>query len=464
MAQAAKMLGNMDLARIFGKEFSDFLNAAKSQAEATRQTQTPAAAPQENYYHSIMRERYEAAQRAQQTTPPPPPAEPPAATPPPPPPPAEPPAEEPSRYLGYDQFQKYMAARQQAEQPKLAGAIGELMSRLEDLSKAYKGGARPDDIATQGMKKLVREQEAYLTEKHARLSPEEQAAHAPLMNSMEQRRQQVEEEEIRRREKLNKGMSQTETTLYRFTQTLAHGDIKGAGLSLLSGAGPAGAITGAFAGFMLNMGRQLLDERLSEIRRGGRAVSPSGASTEDATRQLAEMREALREGEIARQYSSADVNFLREQARGHGLQDYDDPKNRWARFRELFWRRSPTLVPRGVEAHNRAQAAMAREGFVGPRAEKAFNDVLADYYRNFLREQGVEPKKTPHNIVVPGVSGGFTSNLGYQEELQVGTLQREDATNTVLRQILETLRTSGELLENIGDNTNGLDNLNPPYD
>jgi hypothetical protein len=112
-----------------------------------------------------MRERYEAEQRAQQATPPPQPQT--DIQQPPPQPPGGEPQQEAPRYLGYNLFQQYRAQRDQKEQPKLAGAIEELMRRHADLRQAYKGGARPDDIATQGLRKLVREQEAYLTEKRS---------------------------------------------------------------------------------------------------------------------------------------------------------------------------------------------------------------------------------------------------------------------------------------------------------
>jgi hypothetical protein len=83
-------------------------------------------------------------------------------------------------------------------------------------------------------------------------------------------------------------------------------------------------------------------------------------------------------------------------------------------------------------------------------------------YEDFIRQRGGTPdqfKRDIPNLTQPG----YTTARGLHEQMQIGGLQREDLTNDLLRQQVETLRQAGLLLEGIRNNTNGLENLIPRW-
>lgn len=338
----------------------------------------------------------------------------------------------------------------------LAGAIAELEKRQHELLAGYRAGHTPQSLVSRHLQGRVREQESFVAEKYAGLSDAQRKQADPAMQAMEQARQAVLQEEIEQREKLNRKLKGGRQALEGFVRNLGAGNNIGAvgsALSPVAGLGGAAAAGVAVLTTYLARVQQEFDERQERIHRGGRDLSPSGARSEDVARQLAEMAEARREGELIRQNQAAREQYRRQQALQRGLPDSEDPEKAWSNpgsqgsrtgFMAWYDRLAVALTTRNW---NEGNIHRSRQ--------------LADYYERWLQEHGGIPGPVKRDI--PNVAeAGITSARSYQSELQIGTLQREDLSNEKFQEVLRHMRDLGVLLEAVKQNTNVV-NQNPQW-
>ena len=349
--------------------------------------------------------------------------------------------------------------------PAPHGAIGELRDRLDALMALYRQGATPSSLAATGAQARVKEQEKFLSQQFAGLSPEEQAKAMPAMQALEQRRKEVEETELQRREKMNKELTRGEYAMSNFARSLAGGHVSSA-LGALAGGipGPAGTLATvalAVGKTVADSVRREMDQRASDIRHGGAELSPSGQSTEEASRRLAQMQEARRTNELERQRDEARYNQLLAQARRMpGFRGPADEPTSWFARGEAF-----RTYFAGEAAYERALHAGQHIG--GARAARF--RAYSEYLENLIRQRGGKPEEFRQNIVMPGggmpmAQGGITSAMAFQAEMQTGVLAtRQDVNQEILQEQLRVLRDMRVALVDVNQNTNGLENMNPRW-
>lgn len=269
-----------------------------------------------------------------------------------------------------------------------------------------------------------------------------------------QQAEQVQQQEIQRREKLNRELGLSERALHAFTRGLASGNPAGGVGGALGAMGPAGSIAAAAVMAVIGREMQKFQEHQAEIHRGGQNLSPAGAQTEGMSRTLREMEQARREGELERQNANALLEQRRKQALQLGLRPTEDPldalRNAFGKAQGAKERSSQEFI-----------RELFRTGSIA-RAKEAGTRPVAEYYEEFIRSRGGAP--APFKQDIPNLAeSGYTTARRYHEELQVGALQREDLSNEKFKEQTAILRQMGLLLEGIRDNTNGLENLRPRW-
>jgi hypothetical protein len=339
----------------------------------------------------------------------------------------------------------------------IAASIAEWERRLAALRAALRGGV--GDVAVKALRGRVSEQESFVGQQYAGLSESQRRQADPAMMQMNQKRQTVLDEEIEQREKLNHGLKGGRQALEGFIRNLGAGNGVGALGSAISPLAGMGGMAGGAIGVgltalttYLSRVQQEFDERQTRIAHGGRELSPAGGKTEDVARQLAEMAEARRAGELTRQSQAARESYRRKQALARGLSDKEDPEQVWNYL--LTSQGSRT----GAQAlYDRLAVAVTTGSWTEGKIDKSRQ--LADYYENWLREHGGIPGPMKRDI--PNLAeGGMTSAMGYQSELQVNSLQRNDLSNEKTQEVIRELQNLGLLLTNIQNNTNGLEGDN----
>lgn len=355
--------------------------------------------------------------------------------------------------------------------PSLTQLLADLSIRQQELQQHYAGGGNPRDMVAQVLRGGVRAQGQLVGQAYANATPQQQQAATPAMQQAEQTRLDIEREEFRLRKQLNEQLKNNVPLFERLSRTLMHGGGIG---GMLAALGPGGIAGSALASTIATVFTQALHAEQHRITTGGAALSPSGASTEAQARELANMAEALRQGELQRQQAAAGRSNLRALAQRHGLLNAaNDPYN-------------PMNVTAGVAGGAALNRGMeqARNNFLRHWSDVAMGMLRGntpgqamtqarqnsaererEYYANMLREAGVKEEDINRasqlrNRGIPGVQGGITTALGYQEELQVNQLQRNDQQNENLQMVLSHLV---DLLTSINDNTNGLESLTPQW-
>ena len=339
------------------------------------------------------------------------------------------------------------------------------MERLQELQDYYRANpkAQASDLAAKGLRGEAAAHEDFIGKQFAGLSKEEQTKAMPAMQALEQRRKQVEEEELQRRKKLNEAMRESAGAFDHLLTALAHGNFMGAvgiGVNAAGMAGLAAAplVTAITMGIQSWM--QTYAQYRSDVQRGGEALSPSGKSTEEASRLGRQMEQARQAGEPERQRMAAFREQAEKAARRAGMTVAQNPTT-YDEFMGSFIVTDEAQRARFRAAQAYAQAADARGFARDPiRGEAARERSLAEYYSQFARERGVaapeKPEDIRRNLILPGVEPGITSAMGYQSELQINTLRREDATMDILKDQLKELQDQNALLQHIENATQGM--------
>lgn len=349
--------------------------------------------------------------------------------------------------------------RQQLEKrygPEQAASIiqeREEKQRQKDADKQQREQARQTTRTQREQEKIQRQQAQH----HAR---REHIRKQTDIRSGREQLKQAEEEELRRREKMNKSLGMGANAVESFTRGLAHGSPSSGVAGGLSSLGGIGGILAAVATTLAGFVTRDMMRRESDIRHGGQELSPSGARTEQISEQIRQMAQARQAGELGRQQANASMQQLQAQAIRMGMRPTDNPMDP---FHNAFG------AAQG--ARERASQTFFRElvrtGSLS-RAREAGTEPVAEYFRRWIREHGGTPGPFKQDIVIPGVQPGILGGPGagagglqYQSELQIGTLQREDATNEKLREILEEMQRLGRLMEGLpGRMASGLEDVN----
>src|SRR5262249_38560926 len=86
----------------------------------------------------------------------------------------------------------------------LMGDVAELRRRYDALRSAQAFGAAPDSLASRGLRGWAEQQERTAARNYAQMTPQQQAQASPMMQALEARRREVEDEEVRRRQAMNR--------------------------------------------------------------------------------------------------------------------------------------------------------------------------------------------------------------------------------------------------------------------
>jgi hypothetical protein len=272
----------------------------------------------------------------------------------------------------------------------------------------------PQSLLGKHKRRAMTDYDKELAQQFGRLSPEESKRMMPIMESLEAKRKQVEEEELARREKLNKQLGTGERTLEGFIHAASRGSLSG---MAMSGMGMLGGIPGMIGGSALAAVLAAAGNFQREVKEGGRALSPGGAQTEDVSEKLRKMAEGNQQGELLRQREAAKRSQFEAQAYNLGMNPLAaslNPFQGWGTYAVELARTGKT-----------GAASAAREKFIG------------EQFANIVREKGGEPKFR-EDIFNP-IESRITTGEGFEQSLANAAMQSsgQQASNEVLRQQLE---------------------------
>lgn len=364
------------------------------------------------------------------------------------------------KWMTPEEVARYEAANPPSPKPPpispqaamLHGSIGSVMQILRDIEEFKSVGLNNQSAPVQQLRQQMGTHEEFVGKQWQALTPEEQKQAVPVIQQMEQRRKEVLEDEVRQREKLNKQLVRGVSVLPEFIRAVSSGSVAGATGSLV---GSAASMAGGPLGTSLQIAKGIYDEMMkhemayrAEVKQGGAELSPSLEQTQKKSEELARMREARRTGELERKENVAYAEQLIAQARAMpGWNRVSHPDQLWT----VSWAKEA--------ARNRARLQGKSPGQIEAAAEQA----RIDYTKDWIAKHGGKPAAMKHDFVLPS-QPGITTALGFQSEMQVGTLQREDLSNEIRREQLQELQRLGVLLERLDQKFNGLENLNPRWE
>lgn len=335
--------------------------------------------------------------------------------------------------------------------------IQRLNQAIDTLNTAKQAGIGGGTAAGKQLLKRARLQAAHLANRYARLTPQQQQAANSQLQQVSQRMKQVESEEIERRRKLNNELTRGQYAVAEFAANLAGGRPWAAAGAL---AGGMGGIAGGLSSVVLSLVQNVMEKErnyIANVRTGGATASPSLEATEKRSKDLSELYEALRTGELKRKEETSRT----EQLRG-GLRRLPD----WSRTQDIqdwmnFWQFSGEASRRQQWAKNRY--ALNRLRMPEPKAEAEYQRDLQRYYLEQYQKRGLKPPTFKREIENPGGEPAIMSSLQYQSQLQINALQRRDITADILQEQLKALADLATLLSDIRSNTNGLERINPVW-
>lgn len=291
----------------------------------------------------------------------------------------------------------------------LTGAINELVRRLSALEDFYKQNPDqgPGSLQASALRSHVREQERFLGERFNRLNPQQQSGASPLLQLAENRRKEVEEQEIRRRKELNQQLQTGSQKLQDFVSGLAH---KGGGSGL---AGAGGFVAGSIAALV-----GTFREVFAGISRDVKQANPGLGSTIEASEKLNQAARGLH-------FQAAD----REKARSEQLQ---------ALYRYESFKRGERITDSLL-----SDTMTSARRFINDKQERSLRE------RGFIRP-GENPIK--ENLPDFGIRARTTGAAEYETQLGNAALQSsgQEADMELLRRQMEQ---SNVLLERIAENT-----------
>lgn len=342
----------------------------------------------------------------------------------------------------------------------LQRALDELTKRQGALRGLYEQGATPQSLAARNARQQVTEQEGYVANSFAGASSGQRQLAMPAMQAMEKERERLTREELEKRKGMNKELTSGQYAVAGFARSLAGGNVLGAAGSLFGGMGGAGGAIGAVITTALGTILHSQEKYNAEVQRGGAIASPSKESTQKRSEELAQLEEAVRQGELARKDAKARFNQRLAQARREipGWNLSQDPTTLASETQAILG--APVNEGgRRAERGFRAGQTAALQGKSGPERVQAMFSTMADDLEAALKKAGVKIGEPLKDVVNPA-QAGYSTFLQYSRELQIGGLQRMGVQNQLDIRQQQLLRDQNLLLENIDDNSSNLPNLN----